>query len=331
MSSITKSAKGYRVQVYVKGVRESKVFRTKREGEAWGAARDLELRTLPTKSKSETHTLDDAIDRYIEEEAPSHKGFVKDRIRLLAFMRDSVLKSSRPLSKFTPDELGKWRNSRSLVNKPGSVIRDCTLLGTVFEVARREWQWIDVNPMRDVKKPPAPDHRDILISTRQIKTMLRALDYQLKGEIESRTQATALCFLLALRTGMRSGELVGLPWERVKKDYLILPMTKTKPRHVPLILKSKRIVDRMQGFHADLVFGLTSDQLGKEFRDARKRAGLAGFTFHDARHTAATWLALKLSILDLCKMFGWKNPKQAMTYYNPTASQIAARIMSKKS
>lgn len=33
-------------------------------------------------------------------------------------------------------------------------------------------------------------------------------------------------------------------------------------------------------------------------------------------------LARKLDVLDLCKMFGWANPKQAMVYYNPTASQI---------
>lgn len=37
-------------------------------------------------------------------------------------------------------------------------------------------------------------------------------------------------------------------------------------------------------------------------------------------------LARKLDVLDLCKMFGWANPKQAMVYYNPTASQIAARL-----
>ena len=41
---------------------------------------------------------------------------------------------------------------------------------------------------------------------------------------------------------------------------------------------------------------------------------------------AATWLAPRMDIMDLCKMFGWTDPRQAMTYYNPTASQIAARI-----
>lgn len=59
------------------------------------------------------------------------------------------------------------------------------------------------------------------------------------------------------------------------------------------------------------------------FRRYRERAGLEGFTFHDSRHTAATWMARKLEVLDLCKTFGWSNPKMAMVYYNPTAEDIA--------
>ena len=125
---------------------------------------------------------------------------------------------------------------------------------------------------------------------------------------------------------MRAGELTGLTWLNVKKDYVILPITKTKPREVPLTKKAIRLIQKMKGFDPDLVFGLKSPTLDALFRRARIRAGLEGFTFHDARHTAATWLAPRMDVLDLCKMFGWTNPAQAMTYYNPTASQIAARI-----
>lgn len=33
-----------------------------------------------------------------------------------------------------------------------------------------------------------------------------------------------------------------------------------------------------------------------------------------------------LDLMSLCKMFGWKNPKQAMVYFNPSASTIAGRL-----
>ena len=50
-----------------------------------------------------------------------------------------------------------------------------TLLGSVLEVARREWQWIPTNPMRDVKRPANPDHRERIISGLEVRQMLRAL------------------------------------------------------------------------------------------------------------------------------------------------------------
>jgi integrase len=55
------------------------------------------------------------------------------------------------------------------------------------------------------------------------------------------------------------------------------------------------------------VFGLSPQTLDALFRKYRALAGLSGFTFHDARHTAATWMAQKLNVLDLCKVFGWSN------------------------
>ncbi len=84
----------------------------------------------------------------------------------------------------------------------------------------------------------------------------------------------------------------------------------------------------MRGWDASSVFGLKSQTLDALFRKNRKRADLSGFTFHDARHTAATRLAMsrKVDALQLCKIFGWKNPKQSLAYFNPTASQIAALL-----
>lgn len=62
------------------------------------------------------------------------------------------------------------------------------------------------------------------------------------------------------------------------------------------------------------------------FRRYRDKAKLSGFTCRDSRHTAATRIAQKLHVLDLCKMFGWTDPKRAMIYYNPLADALAARL-----
>lgn len=327
MASVSKTAKGYRAQIYVKGTRESQAFRTKREAEAWGAARETELRTGQTKPQSEIKTLKDVLDRYALEVSTTKRGAKWEDLRIKAFIRDDVLKADRPIGSITPDDLGAWRDSRLKVTAAGTVLRECGLMSSILETARREWRWIKENPMMDVKKPRSPDHRTVIITKSQIKKMLRALQHERKN-VRSITQSIAICFLVALRTGMRAGELAGLKWVNVRDDYVILPVTKTKPRDVPLTPKAHKLIQRMKGFDPDLVFGIGSETLDALFRRARTRAGLSGFTFHDARHTAATWLSPRMDILDLCKMFGWTNPKQAMTYYNPTASQIASRIRS---
>lgn len=132
---------------------------------------------------------------------------------------------------------------------------------------------------------------------------------------------------------MRAGELCGLTWSRVFDDYCSTPhktgATKESLRHVPLTPKAIRTINKMRGFDPVLVFGLRSQTLDTLFRRYRDRAGISGVTFHDSRHTAATWLAQKINVLDLCKVFGWSNTKQALVYYNPTASDIAKRMSSR--
>lgn len=329
MASIKPAANGYRAQVYVKGVRDSKCFRTQREAKAWASARESEIREQAGKKPAEKYTLGDALIRYRDRVSSSKRGAHWESIRIAAFLRDAELPGlpiNEVIGSITSEDLGEWRDARLKRVKPATVLREISLLSAVFEEARVEWKWITVNPIRDMRKPARPDHRDVVITRSQIKTMLRSLDYSPIRPIRSVTQAVAVTFLVALRSGMRARELCKLQWGLMRESWCVLPTTKTKPRHVPLTPKALRLIEKMRGFDPILVFGVNANSLDTLFRRARKRAGLSGFTFHDSRHTAATWLAPKLPILDLCKMFGWKDPKEAMIYYNPKASDIAKRI-----
>lgn len=317
----------WRVQFMVQGVRDGGTFPTAREANEYQARRTVELLAVKSGKVGAVKTLRDALRRYAEEVSPTKRGESKEIIRLAAFERQA-LPLDKKLASLTTADLALWRDSRLAVNARGSVLRDMTLLGSVLEVARREWQWIEANPMRDVKRPANPDHRQRVISGVEVRRMLRAMGYT-RGPARSVSQAVACAFLLALSTGMRAGEICGLTWDRVRGDHVRLLETKNgTARDVPLSTVGRRIVARMVGFDAVLVFGITSQTLDALFRKYRDRAGLAGFTFHDGRHTAATRLALsgKVQALELCAIMGWKNPRQAMVYFNPTASQLAARL-----
>jgi integrase len=330
MASIGKTKTGYRAQVYVLGVRESRVFRTRREAVSWAAARETEIRDDAAKRPGDKYTLGQAMARYAEEVTPTKRGARWEAIRLAGLLRDPALPCGELVGKITPEHLGEWRDSRLKQVSPGTVLREFGLITSVLETARREWRWIESNPARDVRKPSAPDHREVVITPRQVRAMLSALGYRHFGRVDTFSKSVAVCFLVALRTGMRAGELCGLTWDRVHDGYCSTPhktgRTAQSLRDVPLQYKAVRLIERMRGWDDTLVFGLKSHTLDAMFRKYRKRAGLEGFTFHDARHTAATMLSRKLDVLDLCKAFGWADPKMAMTYYNPTASDIAKRM-----
>lgn len=334
MSSITKTAKGYRAQVKILGQRDSATFRTKREAEAWASARENEIRSGPMAPNlgpiDAPKTLADAMNRYSEEVSPTHKGSRWEFIRLQSLLKDPNLPTTKPLPDLTPEDLGAWRNARLAQVQAGTVIREFALLSGVLETARREWRWTPVNPLSDVKRPRAPDHREVTITRQQIRKMLEAMGYK-RGECRTVAQSAAVAFLFALRTGMRAGEICALTWPDVRGGYCTVTAKdvgagKTGKRDVPLTDKAARLIEAMRGYDPLYVFGLRTASLDAMFRKYRARAGLEGFTFHDSRHTAATWMAGKVDVLTLCKIMGWKNTNMALTYYNPKASDIAKRL-----
>ena len=326
-----KNAQGtWRIQFEVNGQREGGTFATAREASAWATQRKAELLANAPGSLTNTHTLGDALRKFAEQESPKRRGERWEIIRLAAFAKPAHgLPVKKPITKFSVDDLKAWRDRRLIDTSRGTVLRDITLLSAVLEAARTEWRWITVNPMREVKKPSMPAHRERFISGREIRAMLRVLGYTRKP-VRSVSQAVAVCFLLALATGMRAGELCGLLWADVRATYCTAHNVKSiklgVSRDVPFSPVAQKLIGMMRGWDSPLVFGFTAATLDSLFRRARMRAGLDGFTFHDSRHSAATRMANQLHILELCRVFGWKNTKQALTYFNASAADIAKKL-----
>lgn len=323
MASFEKVKAGVRVHVQVRGQRDSATFSTKREAQLWAAQREIELQTMAQGREGSIRTVQDAFERYAREVAPKHKGERWEVVRLAKLGRefDRVM-----LDKLTTAHVMRWRDLRLLQVGPASVLREMKLLSAVFEQCRKEWKWLLVNPAKDVRKPTAPPHRERVLSRNEIKRLLRALGYPARTLPR---HAVAHALLLALRTGMRQGELAGLRWADVAPDYVRLHDTKNgSARDVPLSLKARRVLEKMRGYSAELVFATQASRIDALFRAAKSRAGVTGCVWHDTRHTAATWIGStgRLNLMEFCKMFGWRDPRHAMIYFNPTASDLAAKL-----
>lgn len=282
-------------------------------------------------------TLEDAVNRYIETVCPLHKGQRWEAIRLRKFL--CYFDPKKELSSFRPRDFSAWRDRRLKEVKPASVAREMTLLSSVFEEARREWEWCQINPLRSIRKPSSAHHRERIISSEEIDQVIEALGYIRNTIPRLKKHEVAVIFLIALETGMRSSEICGLTWEHVlfDKQCFYIPTSKNgHSRKVPMLGASRELIELMRRPNSTgQVFSVSSSSRDAIFRKARKQTHLSGFTFHDGRHTAATRIAGKLgsgeipaqqALLDLCKILGWADVNRSLTYYNPSASEIIARF-----
>ena len=295
---------------------KSKTFDTMRDAKAW--AQELEVKLKNEKAQIYEHILlKDALTEYRDTVSIKKKSSTQE-IQKINFVLKHM-KCDIPLYCVDKVFLVGWREKRLEDVKGSTVQREFIMLMGFFTWCVETKLWLTANPVKEIQMPKSGNHRERVISHEEVEALTPFLNSDLKD-----------IFHLALETGMRQAEICNLNWNRIylDKSYLRLEITKNgKPREVPLSKRAKEILSARKDKGTGLVFGeYSAYRAGQDFYKARIKAELFGFTFHDARHTAATRIALKIQVLDLCKMFGWSNPKRAMTYYNPTASEIASRL-----
>jgi integrase len=148
-----------------------------------------------------------------------------------------------------------------------------------------------------------------------------------------RTPLLKQLVILAIETGMRRGELLGLQWEHVQfaKRIVHLPLTKNgESRDVPL---SRRATDTLAALsknrqpNADLVFPMSGNSVRLAFEHLRARAKMSNFHFHDLRHEAITRLFERgLNIAEVSAISGHKELKMLQRYTHLRAIDLVSRL-----
>jgi integrase len=184
-----------------------------------------------------------------------------------------------------------------------------TTLGQIMSYAVRH-KYIDHNPVRDAERPRGQG--DVESDTNEIK-ILKPHEIALFLEAV-RQKKYQMLFKLAIMSGARQGELLGLKWSDIDFDKNQIhiqrtfnmgqwfePKTKTSKRRIDIgprtmaDLKKWRIACPPTSL--DLVFpNKAGKPIGKNellkhhFNPALKRASLPRMRFHDLRHTFASLL-----------------------------------------
>lgn len=128
---------------------------------------------------------------------------------------------------------------------------------------------------------------------------------------------------ISTRRGMRCGEILSLRWENVDfaRDEISIYQTKNhKPRVIPLedarpILQAHSPKSRGLVFSTPKGLPLSVSEVTRKVNAVARELGLADFTFHDLRHTYASWYVQDGGDLyRLQLLLGHKTPAMTQRY-----------------
>lgn len=328
MGTLVRRGEAWRAMVRMRGQSRTRTFDTKAEAEAWIDRTEGSIRAgAPAPETVGGIKAADLFARYAAEIAPKKRGARWELTRLAVFSRSAEF--DVPVADLDGAALAKWRDRRLKEVTAGTVNRDLNVISAVFSHAMLEWRLpLKRNPVRDLKRPPQPKGRTRRVSDAERGALCEQLGWRAGSKPETLQAWTAWAFCLSLETAMRQGEILTLTWRHVRERSVHLPWTKNgHTRDVPLSAAARALIDLLDhGRPEQRLTLLTSGTCGAYFREAATIARLTDLHFHDARHEAITRMATKLSIMDLARVSGHRDPRQLMGYYHPTADDLSALL-----
>ncbi len=332
MASIKPTREGtWRVQVARLGVRDSETFATKREAEAWGLQREAEI-LAGKRGQVPRRLVYEILARYATEVSPNKKGGKWEVTRLRAMAREPFAQLWN--KDVGPAHMAAWKDKRLREVSRGTVRREMNLVKAVFNLARREWGWLNHDPFEAVATPKNNPPRRRRVPPSEVRLVLRALGWKFRC-LETKQQQLAYAWLLSLRSAMRQSEILGLNVDLVslRDSYVVLEDTKNGDTMVDVPMPPKAMpLLRFLVAHAKQgkLFTLTSGSADTLFRRATVKAKVENLHFHDARAEAITWMVkvLRYDVLTVSMISRHKDLKTLRdTYYRESAAEIAARLV----
>lgn len=345
----------YRVKVRLKGhPAQSASFARLTDAKKWASSTESAIREGRhfKTTEAKRHTIADLLDRYQRDELSKHTPRARhDRAPILAWWRESI--GVRLLADVTPALIAEHRDR--LLNEgraPATAVKYLAILSHAFSVAVREWGWLESSPLAKVKKPSLPRGRVRFLDDDERAALLR----------ECRAASNGFLYpvvVLALSTGMRQGEVMGLHWREPKTPpegawgvvdldagRIVLHQTKNGERRlVPLVghaLECLRQLAKVRRLDTDLCFPAAKPprrklgelprpiqpvDLRKPWETALQRAGIENFHFHDLRHSAASYLAMNgATLAEIADTLGHKTLQMVKRYAHLSEAHTASVV-----
>lgn len=167
------------------------------------------------------------------------------------------------------------------------------------------------------------------------KSIPKFLSYEQAEEMLELAKSSTfyIYILIALQTGARASEVANIKWEDIdfRNKLIVLDGKGKKKRTVPIPDRLYNALNNRKEDKGYVVKGSRDvTQIGKNFRKFADALNLKQFTFHDLRHTYASWLAQSgVNVKIIQEILGHQSITTTMIYTHlvPESKVIAATIM----
>jgi site-specific recombinase XerD len=223
--------------LWVDGTLQGETIRRSLDMRSWEAAQDL-LRLWESKgTKKVLVSVDDAVDRFLEDAAARHLAEAtigKQKVlltRLRAFAGQIGIKY---ISQFTAESMLRFRSGWK--ESPVSAAKKLERLRSFFRFCVA-MKWVEDNPVGSLKPPKVPPKPTLPFTAEEFEKVLAAVDtYPTRNSFGHDNRARLRAFVLVLRySGLRIRDVVCLRRDRITDGKLMLYTQKTgQPVYVPL-------------------------------------------------------------------------------------------------
>lgn len=291
------------VEIRIKGCKPvTKTFRTKAAGATWARKAEDDLRAGVYGATAVTTLLSALLRDYETQFTPRKRAQVQERSRLRVL---GAHLGHHSVANLAPQCIVDYVDERLVDVVSDTVRRELSTLAVVLDTARSLWgvQFAE-NPVR-VARETLKAHGALLPGKKrerrlrpgEWRQLLRALPTAALGPVK-----------VAVRTGMRRGELVAIRKEHLRGSLLDIPKTKTgKARTIPVSRKVRKLLEGP-------LWGMKADSLTQAFERACEKAGIEDLRLHDLRHEATSRLFEKgLEIQEVALITGhedWSSLKR---------------------
>jgi integrase len=272
-------------------------------------------------------TLAELAEEYLAYKEQHGKRSLREDRRIVTTRLLPALGSDDPVRRLTASAIAQYERRRAADVSAFTVANELGVLRHMLRLGKR-WGYLDAVP--DIDMPKKPEGRTRYLDENEIARLLDACAY-------SRNPYLAAIVTVALNTGMRKAEILGLEWERVDLSTSRITLYRTKsgkPRGVPLngavydaLVALEPDAARRQGRVFARCDGGAWGQVRTAFATALKRGGIEAFRFHDLRHTAASHMVMRgASLKDVQEVLGHADFKMTLRYAHLSPAHLRSAV-----